>query len=125
MAHPPIQEPRIPILLGWWWPNKKPFQRAARWDGIIPAAPSFYGSKGEQGEPITGTIEEVSALIKYYRGLTDDPGEILIPIDVPEALDGFVDTCRELGATWLLTSALLDGESHAQYLERIREGPPT
>lgn len=126
LPYQPIQEPRIPILLGCWWPNKKPFQRAAQWDGIMPAAPSFYGSEGEQGEPITGTIEEeVTALVEYYREVADDPGEILLPIDVPEAPGGFADTCRELGATWLLTSELLDNDSHEQNLERIREGPPT
>jgi hypothetical protein len=121
----PVQDPRIPILLGCWWPNRKPFRRAAEWDGIMPAAPSFYGSEGEQGEPVTGTIEEeASALVEYYRRLTDDPGEIFLPIDVPEAPDDFADTCRDLGATWLLTSNLLDGDSHERNLERIREGPP-
>jgi alkanesulfonate monooxygenase SsuD/methylene tetrahydromethanopterin reductase-like flavin-dependent oxidoreductase (luciferase family) len=125
LPYTPVQDPRIPILLGCWWPNKKPFQRAAAWDGIMPAAPSFYDSEGEQGEPVTGTIEEeVNALVEYYRSLTDDPREILLPIDVPEAPDDFADTCRDLGATWLLTSNLLGSDSHEKNLERIREGPP-
>lgn len=125
LPYPPVQDPRIPVLLGCWWPNKKPFQRAANWDGIMPAAPSFYGSEGEQGEPITGTIEEeVRDLIAYYQDQTDTPGEILLPIDVPEAPDDFAETCRDFGATWLLTSHLLDGESHEANLERIRAGPP-
>jgi hypothetical protein len=125
LPYTPVQDPRIPILLGCWWPNKKPFRRAAEWDGIMPTAPSFYGSEGEQGEPVTGTIEEeVGALVEYYRGLTDDPGEIMLPVDVPEAPDDFADTCRDLGATWLLTSNRLDSDSHERNLERIREGPP-
>ena len=125
LPHTPVQEPRIPILLGCWWPNKKPFQRAAAWDGIMPSAPAFFGSEGEQGEPITGTIEEeVSALVEYYQRLTDDPGEILLPIDVPHAPDDFADTCRDLGATWLLTTNRLSDDSHETNLERIREGPP-
>ena len=32
LPYAPVQNPRIPILLGCWWPNKKPFQRAAAWD---------------------------------------------------------------------------------------------
>jgi len=32
----PIQQPRIPIWVGGWWPNKPPMRRAARWDGVIP-----------------------------------------------------------------------------------------
>lgn len=126
LPYAPVQDPRIPILLGGWWPNKKPFQRAAEWDGIMPAAPSFYGSEGEQGEPVTGTIEEeVSAMLEYYRSVTDDPGEILLPIDTSEAPDDFAETCRDLGATWLLTSNLLDGDSHEENLTRIRDGPPS
>lgn len=125
LPYTPVQNPRTQILLGCWWPTKKPFQRAAEWDGIMPSAPSFYGSAGEQGEPVTGPIEaEVGALVEYYRSLTDDPGEILLPIDGPEASDDFAHTCRELGATWLLTTDLLEGDSYEKNLERIREGPP-
>ncbi|MFW6153451.1 MAG: LLM class flavin-dependent oxidoreductase [Halobacteriota archaeon] len=32
----PVQEPRIPIIVGGLWPNKQPFHRGARWDGMIP-----------------------------------------------------------------------------------------
>lgn len=32
----PLQQPRIPIWLAAAWPNKKPFRRAARWDGVSP-----------------------------------------------------------------------------------------
>lgn len=32
----PLQTPRIPIWLSGLWPNKPPFRRAARWDGVFP-----------------------------------------------------------------------------------------
>lgn len=32
----PVQQPRTPIIVGGVWPNKKPFHRGARWDGIVP-----------------------------------------------------------------------------------------
>src|SRR5689334_8757471 len=32
----PVQQPRIPVWVGGWWPNKPPMRRAARWDGAIP-----------------------------------------------------------------------------------------
>ena len=121
----PVQEPRIPIVMGCWWPNRKPFRRAGEWDGIMPAAPSFYGSEGVQGEPITGTIEEeVSEMLTYYREGAANPGEIIMPIDVPEAPADFVETCRDQGMTWTLTTSLLESDSHEANLERIREGPP-
>ncbi len=33
----PVQSPRIPIWVAGVWPNKAPFRRAARWDGVFPA----------------------------------------------------------------------------------------
>lgn len=32
----PLQQPRIPIWVGGWWPNKAPMRRAALWDGAVP-----------------------------------------------------------------------------------------
>ena len=36
MLPSPLQQPRIPIWCGGRWPNKAPFRRAARWDGVMP-----------------------------------------------------------------------------------------
>lgn len=33
---PPKQRPRIPIWAGGFWPRRRPFRRAAKWDGVIP-----------------------------------------------------------------------------------------
>lgn len=121
----PVQTPRIPGVMGAWWPNKKPFRRAAHWDGIMPWAPSFQGSEGLQGEPVTGTPEEaVRDMVAYYRDHTETPGEVVLPIDPPEATPEFAEICREVGATWLLTQDLLANDSHDANLARIREGPP-
>ncbi len=121
----PVQEPRIPIYMGCWWPNKKPFHRAATWDGIMPAAPSYFGEEGVQGEPITGTPEEeLRDITAYYRGVTDDPGEIIVPVDIPEAGQNFRDVCLENGVTWFLTLFAIGPASHEENLETIRDGPP-
>jgi alkanesulfonate monooxygenase SsuD/methylene tetrahydromethanopterin reductase-like flavin-dependent oxidoreductase (luciferase family) len=32
----PVQQPRIPVWIAGWWPNRPPFRRAARWDGVAP-----------------------------------------------------------------------------------------
>lgn len=103
LAVTPVQEPRIPILMGCWWPNKKPFQRAAQWDGIMPFWPSLLqDGPGPQGEEATGDIEEeLQALMAYYHSLVDDPGEVVIP-DRPESR--YRRLAVEVGATWLLTT---------------------
>lgn len=33
----PVQSPRIPIWVAGEWPTRRPFRRAARWDGIFPS----------------------------------------------------------------------------------------
>lgn len=120
----PVQEPRVPILLGCWWPNKKPFHRGARWDGIMPYWPSLTGDgTGPNGEAATGSLEEeVRDILEYYHGITDDPGEILLPNVSSGNASEYVDTCEELGATWLLTTDFDTSEDDTE--ERIRDGPP-
>jgi hypothetical protein len=111
----PVQQPRIPIVMGCWWPHKKPFRRAARWDGIMPVWPALWPQgEGPQGETPTGSVEEeLHALMDYYIGFTDDPGEVILP-DRDDA--AYRELCQEVGATWLLTDEALD-------LDAVRRGP--
>lgn len=128
----PVQEPRIPVVIGGWWPFKGPFRRAARWDGVIPQWPSkFIGMSWVDGmgdhmaavipdEP--AHVAEVSDLVAFYRDQAAEPGEIIVPVDVPDAPTGFAGTCAELGATWLLHS--MPGDGHEGRLDALRTGPP-
>lgn len=128
----PVQEPRIPIVIGGWWPFKKPFQRAARWDGVIPQWPSkFIGASwvDDMGEHMREVIpeepaheEEVADLVEYYRKQCESPGEIILPVDVPDAPTDFTAICEALGATWTLHNPFVaNGEEPLPY---IRDGPP-
>lgn len=114
----PVQKPRIPIVIGGWWPAKRPFQRGARWDGIMPNWPALLGDEqGPEGQPPSGRsiAEEFREMLAHYRGLTDDPGEIIVP-DIPDR--AYRDACDELGVTWLLRS----GFDHP---EDLLAGPPS
>ena len=33
---PTVQQPRVPIWIAGFWPNRPPMRRAARWDGVVP-----------------------------------------------------------------------------------------
>jgi hypothetical protein len=135
MRPTPVQEPRIPIVTGCWWPNKKPFARGATYDGILPNWASLFGA-GDQGTGEgTGTPEDdVREMLEFYNGIADEPGEIILPIDPVGGSSAYVDTCRDLGATWLLTTHVDeiysdDGSerdtSDFSLREHIRQGPPT
>lgn len=125
LPHVPVQQPRVPILMGCWWPNKKPLRRAANYDGIMPFWPALLGDKGgeawntpgvgPQGEQRTGTLEEeLQDLLAYYHSLADDPGEIFLP---DRADDEYRQICRDLGATWMFSL-------NVSTLEELRRGPP-
>lgn len=114
----PKQQPRVPIVIAGWWPNQRPFERAARWDGTMPNWPAMLeGEVGPEGQTSTGTVEgELRELMDFYRSVADDLGEVVIPRqkrDDPR----FDALAEEVGATWLLTSYRMD-------LDEVRAGPP-
>ena len=48
-CHAPVQQPRVPLWVAGRWPNRRPFRRAARWDGVFPV---FEGvGSGEMPTP--------------------------------------------------------------------------
>lgn len=116
----PAQRPRVPIVIGGIWPKQVFLRRGARWDGIVPHFP------GDGIHPQAGVPErEVAALLDVYHALTDDPGEILLPLAPPGASGDYTDLCVGMGATWLYDTrgaTLLDA---AEMRAIIESGPPS
>lgn len=124
--HPtPVQQPRIPIWLAGVWPGTKPFQRAAKWDGIFP----IYRGKGEFPP------DEVAKMLSYIREFrtSDAPFDTVIvtrshkpgavdPVPTDEYLSRLAEL-ESVGVTWSLQS--LDMKSDIDdVLAVIRQGPP-
>lgn len=59
MLPTPVQKPRIRIVTGGFWPNTKPIQRGARWDGITPLSPGIRGVEdtGTRGGDVPESVE--------------------------------------------------------------------
>lgn len=113
----PIQHPRVPIVTAGRWPSKRPIQRGARWDGIMPIGREF---------PQQLPIEEIRDCVEYYHSLReDDPGDVFIRLspDSPR-LDELVETCEDIGVTWVLLGDIPPVGSKEENLDRIRAGPP-
>jgi alkanesulfonate monooxygenase SsuD/methylene tetrahydromethanopterin reductase-like flavin-dependent oxidoreductase (luciferase family) len=115
----PLQQPRIPIWVAARWPNKKPFRRAAKWDGICleradnqPVTPqdvrdtlAYVGEHRPDGQPF-----DVAC-----AGYTGD----LTPSEAAEKLAPFAAA----GVTWWQEGFLPSDPAEA-VRERIRKGPP-
>jgi alkanesulfonate monooxygenase SsuD/methylene tetrahydromethanopterin reductase-like flavin-dependent oxidoreductase (luciferase family) len=115
----PVQRPRIPIWVAGMWPNRAPFRRAARFDGVVPIAVD------ERGMPASLTPETLAEVVAYVREHreTDEPFEVVHGgLADPEA----VRASAEAGATWYLADAGIEGPGWEEpTLELIRSGPPS
>ena len=119
----PVQRPRIPIWCGGRWPNKRPFRRAARWDGVMPVH-TGYGL-GETMPPA-----ELQAIVTYTQEHRKETG----PFDV--ALEGRTDgSAADLGGqlvasyvraglTWWIEALGWWRGTPAEAMARVRQGPP-
>ena len=116
----PEQQPRIPVWCGGWWPNLRPFRRAARWDGVAPElAPAG-------GTPTPAQVREIAAYVKEHGAR--DPFDIAVngysdPDNGPEA--GSIAEYEDAGLTWWMER--IDTErlfSFDQAKQRVHAGPP-
>ena len=117
---PPLQQPRIPIWVGATWPKRKPFRRAARWDGVVPE-----GAGGEQLTP--AEVEELVAFV-HDEGAFERAFDVVIwgetSADEPEQAHDIVATYAQAGATWWSERLTPWRGPFAQMRARIAAGPP-
>lgn len=115
----PIQQPRIPIWVAAVWPHKKPFRRAAQWDGVCPLT-----APGQLSQP--NDIRELLAYTRQFRS-DDAPFDVLAAgntsgTDRQKALDTILPYV-EAGATWWQEGYIGD-DTLETVRTRIRQGPP-
>jgi len=115
----PVQRPRIPIWVAGMWPNRRPFRRAARFDGVFPIRENMMLEPSELGPIIeyVGRHRESDRPfdVVTYADLQGDGGRA---VDVVEAWS-------EAGATWIHVGPGDGGrEPMEDFRARIRRGPP-
>ena len=84
----PVQEPRIPVWVAGRWPNRRPVQRAARWDGMFPI---------DLGGP--DDLAALATEIRDLRAGREDPFDLVAEIQPGAAAEPW----EAAGATWVLT----------------------
>ena len=117
----PVQTPRIPIWVGGFWPHKRPFRRAARWDGAFPL------NMGGPYTPPPDTLRDIRSYIEQHRQ-SQLPFDLVIMGVTPgndlkagrKRMAGYAGT----GLTWWLESLYRWRNSIDAMRQRIRQGPP-
>ena len=115
----PVQKPRIPVWIGGNWPNKPPFRRAAKWDGVFPYKIG--------GQIRASDIQNIKDYIAAYR-VSDKPYDIILTgktsPDDPEKTNGKLIPMIKVGLTWWLEDIYGFRNDPAAMLKRIQAGPP-
>ena len=115
----PLQEPRVPIWVAATWPNKRPFRRAARWDGVSPQA------LGRALLP--ADYRHIAAYMRQFRTLSS-PFDIVRPAVLPSGDPGRVKQIiadyEEAGVTWWLVPVEDDMGTLEELRALVRQGPP-
>jgi alkanesulfonate monooxygenase SsuD/methylene tetrahydromethanopterin reductase-like flavin-dependent oxidoreductase (luciferase family) len=122
----PLQQPRIPVWIAGVWPNKAPFKRAAKWDGVVPLF-----SEGDE-------VPQLRAMVEFLYEIRGDDRTVDVACqgvtpgnDTARAIE-IVSAYEANGATWWLedlhpTCFGDDWETHwtvETIRERILQGPP-
>ena len=116
--HPqPVQRPRIPIWVGGWWPHRRPFERAARWDGAFP----------ERDGGSTPSPADVAAIRRFISERRQSDGPFDIVIDGTTEADtarATIDAYAGTGVTWWLEKVDPSRRFSVDEIRaRIAEGP--
>jgi alkanesulfonate monooxygenase SsuD/methylene tetrahydromethanopterin reductase-like flavin-dependent oxidoreductase (luciferase family) len=120
----PVQE-RLPIWVGGNWPNKRPFRRAARMEGLIPErGGGDLLSPADLREALAFVAAERESLgIEADRPFTVATAGYTPPGD-SAAARAVVEPYVEAGATWWI-ERFHAGRGPLDFTrERLRQGPP-
>lgn len=92
-----VQTPRVPIWVAGYWPNKAPFRRAARWDGMFPLMAGGGDDVAKFGE-----------CVQFANSLRDDNGSAFDVVHLHDPIwddkeaEETTHAYAEAGATWWL-----------------------
>ena len=113
----PLQQPRIPVWVAGFWPNRPPFRRAARWDGALPLARGHLMKELPPGE-MRGCRDYISA---HRR--SSHPFDLVAFAATQPRTPETVAEYEDAGATWWVEAVDPLAESLADFRARIGRGP--
>jgi len=123
-VHSPValdKRAEVPIWLAGTWPNKKPFRRAARYDGVYAMKVGFVDALTPQD------VAAMSSYVQQHREGGTKPFNLAVGANTTG--DNARDRERalaleEAGANWWLDGTLTPFEDLDALRTRLRAGPP-
>ena len=112
-------QPRIPVWVAGFWPHRRPFRRAARYDGVYPT----------RDWPDSLTVSDLKHILDYIEGhrRSTEPFDVVVGGQTPskpEDGEEIVERWEAAGATWWSEDINGWRGSLDEMRERIRSGPP-
>ena len=110
----------VPIWLAGTWPNRRPFQRAARYDGVFAVKVGFI-------EPLQPEdVVEIAAYIQSQRS-AGTPFNLAVGANTtgnPDEDRERATALEQAGANWWLDGTVTQFEPLDALRARLRAGPP-
>jgi alkanesulfonate monooxygenase SsuD/methylene tetrahydromethanopterin reductase-like flavin-dependent oxidoreductase (luciferase family) len=119
-----VQEPRVPIWVAGRWPNRRPFRRAARRDGVFP----LFDGVEARAMPAPELLAEAVGYTREHR--PDDGGAFDVALECASAgEDRAADAAlaadyERAGLTWWVEALGWFRAPLDAIRERVRRGPP-
>lgn len=120
----PVQQPRIPLWVAGNWPHKRPFRRAAAWDGFFADAEGVDWVNGAVMSP-----EQLAEIVAYTSAqrTSDRPFDVVIggrlPVE-PRLAGDWLAPYAAAGLTWWIEGIHTSFGPLDEQRARIRRGPP-
>ena len=119
----PVQRPRVPIWVAGSWPNRPPFRRAARYEGVTPIM-----ARDEQGDEPLPTVEDMREALAYtldHRTRTEPFDAVFTGFMPEDKAEGraIAEELASFGVTWWQISPGPDEPLDA-FRDFVRSGPP-
>ena len=116
----PVQRPRVPIWIAGRWPARRPFRRAARFDGVFP---TFEGI-GHTDRP---SPDQLEAVVDYTRSHRDQEGlafDVVVEAQSEGPEPDLVAAYADVGLTWWIEKLGWFRGPLDYVRQRIERGPP-
>jgi alkanesulfonate monooxygenase SsuD/methylene tetrahydromethanopterin reductase-like flavin-dependent oxidoreductase (luciferase family) len=117
----PVQRPHPPIWVAGRWPARRPFQRAARFDGVFPT----FDGVGHTERPTPEQLGEVVAYVRAHRPEAAGAFDVIVEAQSSGPAPELVEEYARVGLTWWIEKLGWFRGSLDDVRARIDRGPPS